>query len=92
MNTVDFRAININELYNDDFVDIDAIISQSMTKNEAGIILLHGESGTGKTSYIKHLISKYQDKEFIFIQNDFVKDLLKPSFISFLLHNIFWLK
>jgi ATP-dependent 26S proteasome regulatory subunit len=58
-----------------------------MTKNEAGIILLHGESGTGKTSYIKHLISKYQDKEFIFIQNDFVKDLLKPSFISFLLHN-----
>jgi hypothetical protein len=87
VNTVDFRAININELYNDDFVEIDGIISQSMTKNEAGIILLHGESGTGKTSYIKHLISKYQDKEFIFIQNDFVKDLLKPSFISFLLHN-----
>jgi len=47
----------------------------------------HGESGTGKTSYIKHLISKYQNKEFIFIQNDFVKDLLKPSFIAFLLHN-----
>ena len=85
--TTDFRSIDINELYNDDFADIDSIVSQSMTKNEAGIILLHGEPGTGKTTYIKHLISKFQDREFIFIQNDFVRDLLKPAFISFLLHN-----
>jgi hypothetical protein len=85
--TVDFRAVDIHELYNDDFAEIDSIIAQSMTKTEAGIILLHGEPGTGKTSYIKHLISKFQDNDFIFIQNDFVKDLLKPSFISFLLHN-----
>jgi len=85
--TVDFRSVDINELYNDDFAEIDTIISQSMTKNEAGIILLHGDPGTGKTTYIKHLISKYLTKDFIFIQNDFVKDLLKPSFISFLLHN-----
>lgn len=87
VHTVDFRSINVNELYNDDFAEIDIIVSQSMTKNEAGIVLLHGEPGTGKTTYIKHLISKYQDKEFIFIQNDFVRDLLKPSFIAFLLHN-----
>jgi hypothetical protein len=87
VNTTDFRSVDINELYNDDFAEIDAIISQSMEKDEAGIILLHGDPGTGKTTYIKHLISKFQDKDFIFIQNDFVKDLLKPSFISFLLHN-----
>ena len=87
VHTTDFRSIDIHKLYNDDFAEVDAIISQSMTKNEAGIILLHGEPGTGKTTYIKHLISKFQDKEFIFIQNDFVKDLLKPAFISFLLNN-----
>jgi hypothetical protein len=87
VNTVDFRSVDIDELYNDDFAEIDSIISQAMTKTEAGIILLHGEPGTGKTSYIKHLISKFQDNDFIFIQNDFVKDLLKPAFISFLLHN-----
>jgi hypothetical protein len=85
--TVDFRAVDINEFYNDDFAEVDGIISQSMTRNEAGIILLHGDPGTGKTSYIKHLISKFQEKDFIFIQNDFVKDLLKPAFIAFLLHN-----
>ena len=87
VNTIDFRSIDIQELYNDDFIDVDSIITQSLGRTEAGIILLHGDPGTGKTSYIKHLISKFQDKEFIFIQNDFVKDLLKPAFISFLLHN-----
>ena len=87
VNTVDFRSIDIQELYNDDFLEIDSIITESLSKNEAGIVLLHGDPGTGKTSYIKHLISKFQDKDFIFIQNDFVKDLLKPAFISFLLNN-----
>ena len=87
INTTDFKSIDIREFYNDDFVEVDSIISQSMTKDEAGIILLHGDPGTGKTTYIKHLISKFRDKDFIFIQNDFVKDLLKPSFISFLLNN-----
>lgn len=87
VHTVDFRSIDINELYNNDFAPVDSIISESLTKNEAGIILLHGDPGTGKTTYIKHLISKFQNKEFVFIQNDFVKDLLKPAFISFLLNN-----
>lgn len=87
VNTADFNSIDINELYNDDFAQIDSIISTSMTRKESGIILLHGEPGTGKTTYIKHLISKHQKQEFIFIQNDFVKDLLKPVFISFLLQN-----
>ena len=82
-----FNAINIDELYNDDFLEMDTIITESMQKQESGMVLLHGEPGTGKTTYIKHLICKYQNKQFIFIQNDFVKDLLKPSFISFLLQN-----
>lgn len=87
VNTVDFQAIDINELYNDDFADIDSLIAQSMQKTESGMILLHGEPGTGKTTYVKHLICKYREKEFIFIQNDFVRDLLKPSFVAFLLRN-----
>jgi hypothetical protein len=87
VNTVDFQSVDISELYNDDFAKIDDIISQSLQKTESGMILLHGDPGTGKTTYIKHLICKFLDKDFIFIQNDFVKDLLKPSFVSFLLQN-----
>lgn len=85
--TGDFNTIDINELYNDDFANVDKVISASIPKNESGMILLHGEPGTGKTTYIKHLISKFKDKKFIFIQNDFVRELLKPSFIAFLLQN-----
>jgi ATP-dependent 26S proteasome regulatory subunit len=87
VNTNDFQSIEINELYNDDFAETDQVISEFMSKQESGIIVLHGEPGTGKTTYIKHLISKFGDKEFIFVQNDFVGDLLKPSFISFLLQH-----
>ena len=87
VNTNDFEAINLAEFYNDDFLEIDATISDFMAKKESGIILLHGEPGTGKTTYIKNLISRFHDKNFIFVQNDFVRDLLKPSFVSFLLQN-----
>jgi hypothetical protein len=87
VNTGDFSAVDIHEMYNDDFAEINEIINASMARTESGIVLLHGDPGTGKTTYIKHLICKFMDKEFIFIQNDFVHDLLKPSFISFLLQN-----
>jgi len=85
--TGDFNTIDINELYNDDFANADEVITASIPKKESGMILLHGEPGTGKTTYIKHLISRFKDKKFIFIQNDFVRELLKPSFIAFLLQN-----
>ncbi|MBK9782587.1 MAG: AAA family ATPase [Anaerolineales bacterium] len=87
VNTSDFKSIEIAELYNDDFIEVDKVISGFMGKKESGIVLLHGEPGTGKTTYIKHLLCKFTDREFIFIQNDFVSDLLKPTFISFLLQN-----
>ena len=85
--TNDFKSIDITEFYNDDFIEVDKTISAFMEKKESGIILLHGEPGTGKTTYIKHLICKFTEREFIFVQNDFVSDLLKPTFISFLLQN-----
>jgi len=87
IDTMDFESVDINELYNDDFIEVDKIISNSIQKTESGMILLHGEPGTGKTTYIKHLICKHTDKQFIFIQNDFVRELLNPSFVSFLLQN-----
>ena len=85
--TGDFNSIDVNEFYNDDFANVDKTITASIPKSESGMILLHGEPGTGKTTYIKHLISRFKEKNFIFIQNDFVRELLKPSFIAFLLQN-----
>ena len=85
--TNDFKIINISENYNDDFLKVDEIISTSLEIKKSGMILLHGNPGTGKTTYIKHLISKFSEKNFIFVQNEFVEELLKPSFVEFLLNN-----
>lgn len=87
VSTGNFDEVDVSALYNDDFQEINAIISNSIGEKTSGLILLHGEPGTGKTSYIKHLISRFDDKHFIFVQNEFVVELLKPSFISFLLKN-----
>ena len=87
VSTANFESVSIEELYNDDFTEIDATIVNAITRKQSGMVLLHGEPVTGKTTYINHLISKFKDREFIFVQNDFVRDLLKPAFISFLLHN-----
>ncbi|BDD09391.1 hypothetical protein FUAX_18230 [Fulvitalea axinellae] len=78
-------SIDAQKHYNDDFEKVNDTISESLSTNNAGLILLHGTPGTGKTTYIRHLISKFTKNTFIFIQNEFVNELLHPTFISFLL-------
>ncbi len=87
VSTHNFKQIDIHTLYNDDFLEINDIILKAIEDNKSGLILLHGQPGTGKTSYIKNLISNFASKRFIFVQNEFVQELLKPEFISFLLKN-----
>lgn len=79
--------VDVEKYYNDDFREVDEIILQSLDQERAGLILLHGAPGTGKTSYIKSLITRFEEKTFIFIQNEFVKELLHPDFISFMLQH-----
>ncbi|WP_196884850.1 AAA family ATPase [Aureivirga sp. CE67] len=81
----EFIDLDIEKNYNEDFKDVHETISKSFESKSSGLILLHGLPGTGKTTYIKSLISKFDDLSFIFIQNDFVTELLKPGFISFLI-------
>ncbi|MEO1437564.1 MAG: AAA family ATPase, partial [Bacteroidota bacterium] len=77
--------LDLSKNYNDDFPIIHEAISKSFSQKNSGLILLYGEPGTGKTTYIKGLISEYEDMNFIFIQNEFVHHLLDPDFIAFLL-------
>lgn len=77
--------LDINANYNDDFVEVHETIESHLQSDQSGIILLHGIPGTGKTSYIKHLITQFEDVSFIYVQNEFINRLLDPEFISFLL-------
>jgi hypothetical protein len=80
-------TLDVNAHYNDDFLPIHEVILESLNVDSSGLILLHGAPGTGKTSYIKYLLSKQGKRDFIFIPNDFVNELLQPNFVSFLITN-----
>ncbi|MBL1408707.1 AAA family ATPase [Sphingobacterium faecale] len=79
--------IDIDRHYNDDFKDIDQIIqSRLRLEKDKGIVLLHGKPGTGKTSYIRHLIH-HIDKEVIFVPVQLAQDLAGPQLLTFFIEH-----
>ncbi|WP_196893338.1 AAA family ATPase [Aureivirga marina] len=83
----DFVKLDVEKNYNEDFQEVNKTILDCFEEDQSGLILLHGLPGTGKTTYIKNLITKFDELSFIFVQNDFVSELLNPGFISFLIEN-----
>ena len=79
--------LNIEDNYNDDFNEIHQIILKRLSKkNDKGLVLLHGKPGTGKTSYIRYLISSLK-KEIIFLPPNMANAITNPALISILMAN-----
>ena len=80
------KDFDISKLYNDDFEKPSKIID-AFIKNEGngGLVILHGEKGTGKTTYIRHLISDNPGKKFVFVPSNLISMLGDPSFGNFLM-------
>src|SRR6185437_502300 len=79
--------LNIEDNYNDDFKDVNqTIISRLSKKNDKGLVLLHGKPGTGKTSYIRYLISSIK-KAVIFLPPNMAGAITNPDLISILIDN-----
>jgi hypothetical protein len=77
---------NIELNYGSDFLKIHDVIISSLNKpNGKGIILLHGDPGTGKTSYIKYLTSLIKVKDVLFVPPSMAEMLSEPSIIPFLM-------
>jgi hypothetical protein len=79
------ESFDIDKCYNDDFGKVHQAIVGSLNKNESGLYLFHGDPGTGKTTYIKHL-SSLVDRDIIYVPTAFVESLSDPSFLPALLH------
>ena len=82
-------VIDIDKNYNDDFKDpYDSIIKFIKSdERKSGLILLNGEPGTGKTYFLRHLITKFKDKNFILITPHIAGRLASPEFMNFLIAN-----
>ena len=84
--TKDFSELDILKNYNDDFVTENEIIKKFVeAENESGLMILHGDKGTGKSTYIRHLISSNPEKKFVYIPANLVNMLSQPNFSSFLM-------
>ncbi|HMQ00759.1 MAG TPA: AAA family ATPase [Cyclobacteriaceae bacterium] len=79
--------LNIEDNYNDGFKNIHQIIIKRLRKrNDKGLVLLHGKPGTGKTSYIRYLISSVK-KNVIFLPPNMTNEITSPNLISILIDN-----
>jgi len=79
------EELDLSQNYNKGFEEISKkIVTKLNEKNGKGIILLHGEPGTGKTTYIRNL-TRLINKEVIFVPNNMVDMLATPEFVPFMM-------
>jgi hypothetical protein len=75
----------IKDNYNDDFKEIHQVILKRLSrKNDKGLVILHGKPGTGKTSYIRYLVTSLK-KEIIFLPPNMAGVITNPDLVSILI-------
>jgi hypothetical protein len=79
--------LSLKDNYNDDFVAVHQIINERLSKNgNKGLVILHGKPGTGKTSYIRYLVTTIK-KNVIFLPPKMASVITNPDLIQILLEN-----
>jgi energy-coupling factor transporter ATP-binding protein EcfA2 len=80
------NPMDIELNYGNEFLKVHDVIVKTLNKeNGKGIILLHGDPGTGKTSYIKYITSLIKHKQVLFVPPSMAEMLSEPSIIPFLM-------
>ena len=84
--TKDLSGLDVAKNYNDDFVkESNKIENFIKSDDSSGLLILHGEKGTGKSTYLRHLISTNPEKKFVYVPSSMVSILGQPNFSTFLM-------
>lgn len=76
--------MDIRSHYNDDFEPIHELITASLNNKEKnGLILLYGKYGSGKTHYLRYLMSCIE-RTFIYFPLDMLHHISSPQFLPFI--------
>lgn len=82
------QNIDIELNYGSEFIPIHKKIIETLnTQKSKGLVLLHGEPGTGKTHYLKYIASKVKDKKVLFIPPFLAEFITSPQMTPFLIDN-----
>lgn len=57
-------------------------------KDGSGFVLFSGKPGTGKTTLIKYLAQKYQNKKFVYVTASVASQIGEPAFLKFALDEL----
>lgn len=76
--------VNLNAQYNDDIAEMDKKMWSFLREKSSGLRMFHGDPGTGKTSYIRHIINT-TNKSFVIIPPSIGMAMTAPTFTEFLL-------
>ena len=80
------KNIDIDLNYNDDF-PYQKICNIIESNDKPELMLFYGEPGTGKSSVIKHLIGKYKDMHFVFIDGSLLANASTEKLIGYFIEN-----
>lgn len=89
LKTMDIKPteLDLDLFYNDDFKPVhEVILSRLNQEGDKGIVLLHGLPGTGKTTYIRHLVGQV-NKKVLFVSPAVANNIMNPEFIDLLIDN-----
>lgn len=86
--TLPKQKIDIELNYGKSFTPVHKKIIDSLNKHKSkGLVLLHGDPGTGKTHYLKYIASKVKNKKVLFIPPYLADFITSPEMTPFLIDN-----
>ena len=86
----DFEIEDLDTNYGYGFSKFHDELMDRFEDDTKGLVLFHGEPGTGKTYYIRHLLRQMasNSKVVIYMPPNMVDHLVEPGFITFLSHKL----